>query len=342
MSDHKHHKDTTAPEAKWQHSHSFDSGNRSGETKTRWAVILTAVMMVAEIAAGWLYNSMALLADGWHMSSHALALGLSLLAYAAARRFASDKRFTFGTWKIEILGGYTSAVMLVGVAGLMFLQSIERLVTPSPIHYDQAILVAAIGLAVNVVCAVLLNDGHDHHHHHDHERHDHHHHHSHGNHDLNLRSAYLHVIADAATSLLAIAALFGGKLFGFTWLDPVMGIVGAILVSGWAVGLLKDTGRVLLDADMDAPVVEEIREVIRDCAPDARIADLHVWKVGRGKFSCILSLVIDQQKHPHCTPDYFRQHLGIHEEIVHVTVEINHYVEAGQPLLTPVSLSGSM
>ena len=304
----------------WRHSHVFNEGNPLAERNTRWVVVLTALMMVAEIVGGWMYNSMALLADGWHMSSHALALGLSVLAYGAARRFAHDKRFAFGTWKIEVLGGYTSAVFLVGVAGLMLYQSAERLISPSPIHYDQAIAIAIVGLLVNLACAWLLKDGHHHGHenHHDHAGHDHHH------HDLNLRSAYLHVVADAATSVLAIVALFGGKLWGANWLDPVMGIVGAGLVAVWAYGLLRDTGRVLLDAEMDAPVVAEIHEVIEASPVKAEITDLHVWRVGKGKYACILSLaVIDAVE-----PDYFRRQLTIHEELVHVTVELNQRVQS--------------
>jgi cation diffusion facilitator family transporter len=193
-------------------------------------------MMVAGIAGGWMFNSMALLADGWHMSSHTLALGLSVLAYGAARRYAHDTRFAFGTWKIEVLGGYTSALLLVLIAGLMLYQSIERLIAPTPIHYDQAIAIAVVGLLVNLVCSRLLKDGHGHDHHDGHpgqETHGHHH-------DLNLRSAYIHVVADAATSMLAILALIGGKFWGASWLDPVMGIVGAGLVAVWAYGLLRD------------------------------------------------------------------------------------------------------
>jgi cation diffusion facilitator family transporter len=304
-----------------KHSHRFDEGNPLAEKNTLRVAILTAVMMVVEIAGGWYYNSMALLADGWHMSSHTVALGLSVFAYACARRFAHDPRFSFGTWKIEVLGGYTSAIFLVMVAGLMIYQSVERLIVPSQIHYNQAISIAIVGLLVNLVSAWLLKDGH--HHHHDHGHHDHAHGHDdhahHGHHDLNLRSAYMHVLADAATSVLAIIALFGGKLWGISWLDPVMGLVGAVLVSVWAYSLLRDTGRVLLDAEMNVPVVAEIREVIAASPVKAQICDLHVWRVGKGKFACILSLATDND----ASPEYFKQQLSIHEELVHISIEIN-------------------
>ena len=299
-----------------KHSHRFDEGNPLAEKSTLRVAILTAVMMVVEITGGWYYNSMALLADGWHMSSHTVALGLSLLAYVCARRFAHDPRFSFGTWKIEVLGGYTSAIFLVMVAGLMIFQSVERLIAPSPIHYDQAIVIAIVGLLVNLVSAWLLKDGHHHHHEHAHGHDDHAH---QGHHDLNLRSAYMHVLADAATSVLAIIALFGGKLWGASWLDPVMGLVGAVLVSVWAYGLLRDTGSVLLDAEMNVPVVDEIREVIAASPVKAQICDLHVWRVGKGKFACILSLATDND----VSPEYFKKQLSIHEELVHISVEIN-------------------
>ncbi|HEY6773576.1 MAG TPA: CDF family Co(II)/Ni(II) efflux transporter DmeF [Oxalicibacterium sp.] len=298
------------------HDHVFNDGNPLAERKTLWALGLTATMMVAEITGGYLFNSMALLADGWHMSSHTLALGLSALAYVLARRLAQDVRFAFGTWKIEILGGYTSALLLLGVAALMFWQSFERLLHPQAVHYDQAIVLAIVGLAVNLACAWLLKD--DHHHHHHEHGHGHDHGHDHHHHDLNLRSAYLHVVADAATSVLAIVALFGGKLYGAVWLDPVMGIVGGVLVSVWAVGLIRDSGRILLDAEMDAPVVDEIREVVAASPVAARICDLHVWRVGRQKYACILGLAVAEE----VQPDYFRRQLAIHEELAHVTVEI--------------------
>ncbi|TBR40650.1 CDF family Co(II)/Ni(II) efflux transporter DmeF [Dyella terrae] len=320
---------STPDPAPFLHSHQFNEGNPLAEKNTLRAVIITAVMMVVEIVAGYTLNSMALLADGWHMSSHALALGVSAGAYVLARRLATDRRFAFGTWKIEVLGGYSSALLLGVVAILMLVQSIAHLVHPAAIHYDQAIPIAVVGLMVNLLCAWLLKDGHHHGHDHGHAHaHDHGAVHSHSghdhHHDLNLRSAYLHVVADAATSVLAILALVGGRFLGIGWLDPVMGIVGAVLVAQWAASLLKQSGRVLLDADMDAPVVQEIRDVIAEKLPSSAITDLHVWRVGKGRYACILGLVSDQG----LTPAAVRAYLSVHEELVHVTVEI---ARAGAP-----------
>ncbi|UYZ83594.1 CDF family Co(II)/Ni(II) efflux transporter DmeF [Entomomonas sp. E2T0] len=298
----------------WQHSHLFNEGNPLAEKKTKLAVLLTFITMIAEIIGGYAFNSMALLADGWHMSSHTLALGLSVLAYVFARKYAHDNRFAFGTWKIEVLGGFTSAILLALIAVLMFSHSIERLVNPAEIHYDQAIIIAFIGLLVNLACAWLLKD--DHHHHHGSHDHAHGHH-----HDMNLRAAYIHVITDAATSVLAIIALISGKFWGAAWLDPVMGIVGAILVSVWAYGLIRDSGKILLDAEMDTPVVQEIKEVIEQSPIKAKISDLHVWRVGKEKYACIVGLVTSEN----ISPDYFRNLLSIHEELVHITIEINKY-----------------
>jgi cation diffusion facilitator family transporter len=315
----------------WIHDHVFDTGNDAAERGTRVVMGITAVMMIIEIAAGWWFNSMALLADGWHMSSHAVAIGSSAIAYATARRYAKDPRFAFGTWKIEILGGFASAIFLLGVAVMMLVGSIERIVSPQPIQYKEAIVIAILGLAVNVVCALILGKAHPHGHGHSHG-HNHGHSHDKHHHDLNLKSAYLHVIADAVTSVLAIVALFGGWVFGWSWLDPLMGIVGAILVAVWAKNLIADTGKVLLDREMDHPVVNEIREVVETGADagDTRITDLHVWRVGKQAYSCAMTVVT----HDHSlTADAVRKRLSMHEEIVHSTIEIHRCLDG--PAETP-------
>ena len=299
----------------WSHDHIFDAGNPRAERGTRLVMWITAAMMVVEIVAGWWYNSMALLADGWHMSSHAVAIGLSAFAYAAARRYASDPRFAFGTWKIEILGGFASAIFLLGVAALMILGSVDRLLSPQTIHYREAIIIAVVGLVVNIVCALILSRAGAHGRSHaDHDHHDHHH-------DLNLKSAYIHVVADAATSVLAIAALAGGLYFGWSWLDPAIGIVGAVLVAIWAKQLIVDTGKILLDREMDHPVVDEIRAAIENGpeAGETRVADLHVWRVGKRAYSCAVSVVTHDAT---LTPQRIRERLAEHDEIVHVTAEI--------------------
>lgn len=296
------------------HTHQFDEGNPLAQKRILLAAILTAVMMLLEVAGGWIFNSMALLADGWHMSSHMLALGLAYMAYRAARHYARDARFSFGTWKIEILAGYSSAILLIVVAIFMAFHSAERLMFPVPIHYDEAIPIAVLGLIVNLLCAWLL---HDHHHHYEHGQ-DHGAHHGH-HHDLNQKAAFLHVVADAVTSVLAIIALIAGKYMGWSFLDALLGIAGAVLVARWAVSLIKETGKTLLDAEMDHPVVEEIREVIEDLPVAVKITDLHVWKVAKGKFSCILALETAEE----LTADQVRHALTVHDEIVHVSVEIN-------------------
>ena len=312
------------------HEHIFDTGNELAERSTRVVMWITAVMMVVEIAAGWWYNSMALLADGWHMSSHAVAIGLSAVAYGTARRYAKDPRFAFGTWKIEILGGFASAMFLLGVAAMMVVGSVERIFSPQAIQYQEAIAIAILGLVVNIACALILGKAHhhDHGHGHGHEhadaKHDAHH------HDLNLKSAYVHVIADAATSVLAIVALVGGLVYGWSWLDPVMGIVGAVLVAVWAKGLLVDTGKVLLDREMDHPVVDEIREVVEADAGVSRITDLHVWRVGENVYSCALTL---ETQDATLNADAVRERLAVHEEIVHSTIEIHRWQD--EPFKTP-------
>ena len=302
-----------------QHSHQFDQGNPLAQNKILFATILTAIMMFFEIIGGWVFNSMALLADGWHMSSHMIALGLAYIAYRAARHYSQDDRFSFGTWKIEILGGYSSAIILMIVAIFMAFQSVERIFSPVQIHFNEAIPIAIVGLLVNLICAWLLHDGgHDHGHSHSHAHSDHGH--SHAEHDLNHKAAFLHVVADAVTSVLAILALFAGKYFGWNLLDPILGIVGAFLVANWSWSLIRQTGKTLLDAEMDEPIVDEIREVIQDLKIDANITDIHVWKVGKAKFSVILAL---ETRDKAVNADMIRQALFIHDELVHVSVEIN-------------------
>ena len=306
----------------WIHDHVFDESSETAERSTRLVMWITAAMMVLEITAGWLYNSMALLADGWHMSSHALAIGLSAMAYVTARTYAKDPRFAFGTWKIEVLAGFASALFLVGVAITMVIGSLERLISPQAIEYQEAMVVSVLGLAVNIVCALILGRAHHHGHGHDHgHSHEHAHgaHGAHGHHDLNLKSAYLHVVADAFTSVLAIIALVGGWLYGWSWLDPVMGIVGAIMVALWAKGLLLETGKVLLDREMDHPVVAEIKDVV-EADTQSQVADLHVWRVGKKVYACALTVVTRDRA---LTPALVRERLSVHEEIIHSTIEIH-------------------
>jgi cation diffusion facilitator family transporter len=304
--------------SRWTHSHIFDAGNPAAERGTYLVMNITAIMMAIEVVAGLWYNSMALLADGWNMSSHALAMGLSVFAYAAARRYADDKRFAFGTWKIEVLAGFASAIFLLGISVFMAFGSVERLLNQQEIRYEEAMVVTIIGLLVNIGCALILGDAHVC----GHEKNCHNH---HSHHDLNLRSAYLHVMADAATSVLGILALAGGWLLGWPWLDPIMGLVGAALVGVWALGLLRQTGTILLDREMDHCVVNEIREAIgklEEGRDKIYITDLHVWRVGKEKFACLLSLVMHSTT---MTPDVVKHALSIHDELVHVTVEIHRF-----------------
>ena len=301
----------------YTHEHVFDLGNPAAARGTWIVMWVTLVMMIVEIAGGWWLNSMALLADGWHMSSHAIAIGLSAFAYAAARRYSNDRRFAFGTWKIEVLAGFASAIFLMGIAALMVATSMERFFVPQPIHYMQAIPIAVVGFTVNVACAVILGNAH----HHGHAVDDHHDEHGKHAHDLNLRSAYVHVIADAATSVLAITALTGGLFLSWDWLDPTMGIVGAAVVAVWAWGLINQTSRVLLDSEMDHPVVEEIREALESphVADGSRVTDLHVWRVGKQSFAAALTLLTHDTT---LTAARVREMLAVHQEIAHVTVEI--------------------
>ena len=307
---------TTDP---WAHAHAFGTAEEhAGERRTRWVVALTLAMMVGEVAAGIAFGSMALLADGWHMGTHAAALGVAVFAYAYARRHASDPRYSFGTGKVGALGGFASAVGLAVVALLVLWESLSRLSRPVDIRFDQAIGVAVLGLAVNLGSALLLRDR-AHGHRHEHEQVEvHAQGHVHGHRDLNLRAAYLHVLADALTSLFAIVALLSGKLLGWTFMDPLMGVAGSLVIARWSFGLLRDSGAVLLDAEL-AP---ERREAIRAAVEGddgATISDLHVWRVGPRHLAAIVAVVADRPE----APDAYRRRLAGMEDLVHVTVEVN-------------------
>jgi len=313
----------------WRHDHDFGTDHRAAEWRTWVVVAIAAITMLAEILGGWITGSMALLADGWHMGTHVAALALAGVSYALARRWSRDARFAFGTWKIEVLGAFSSALVLGIVAAAMAVESALRLLEPRPIAFAAALSVAVVGFVVNVVSAFVLSGGHGHHHDHDHD-HDRVHHHDpdgqarargHGHHDhgdLNLRAAYMHVLADALTSVLAIVALVAGMLAGWNWLDPAMGIVGAGVIAWWSKGLLVQSARVLLDREMDTPVAAEVRAAIeRD--GDAEIADLHVWRVGRARYACIVTVVAHQP----LTPDGYRERLTGIGGLAHVSVEVN-------------------
>ena len=301
--------------APWQHDHGFAAGHGSrGERRTRWVVGFTLVMMTGEIVAGLAFGSMALLADGWHMGTHAAALGVAVFAYRYARKHATDPRYSFGTGKVGALGGFASAVGLAVVAAFVFGESVARLAQPVAIRFDEAIGVAVLGLAVNIACALLLRDD-DHeqgHHPHGYENE------AHAHRDHNLRAAYLHVVADALTSVLAIAALLAGKTLGFTWMDPVMGIVGSIVIARWSLGLMRDTSAVLLDAEVAASRREAIRAVL-EAQDDNRVSDLHVWRVGPRHLAAIVSVVTAEPR----GAAHYKELLGGFEDLVHVTVEVH-------------------
>jgi cation diffusion facilitator family transporter len=285
----------------------------TAERRTRIVIGITAAMMVLEITTGLLSHSMALLADGWHMSTHVTAFLITAIAYHFTRRYASDARFSFGPGKIGVLGGFASAVVLSMVALLMAGESIHRLFAPLSIHFNQAIGIACVGLIVNLVCALLLKDDHHPGHEHHHQDHAHGHHH----HDLNLRAAYLHVLADAFTTFLAIVALTSGKFFGWSWLDPIVGIVGSGVVLSWAYSLLRDTSGILLDrTPVSSDLPDEIRRAV-ESDNDSIVTDLHVWQVGTGKFAAIVSIVAHEPK----SCDDYRKLLSEHEELVHLTIE---------------------
>lgn len=296
--------------SRWQHSHDFSSHNSSGEKRTLMVLWLTLVTMVIELVAGTLSGSMALLADGWHMATHVAAFLITLFAYRYARKHANNPEFAFGTGKVNALGGFASAVALASVALMMAVESVMRLVEPQTIHFNEAIGVAVLGLIVNLIGAWLLKDDH-HHHHHEHDHHDHYH-------DHNLHAAYMHVLADALTSLLAIAALLAGKLAGLNWLDPVMGLVGALIISRWALGLLRQTSPLLLDAGDTEKLRRQVIEQL-EVENDTRVTDLHIWKVSPHHYAAIIALAAKQP----ISPDECKARIDGITELNHITIEVN-------------------
>ena len=313
----------------WQHEHVFLGEHHDRHERRTWlVVVLTAAMMVAEIIAGTIFGSMALVADGWHMSTHAAALAIAALAYRFARKHAHDPRFSFGTGKVGELAAFSSAIILALIALLIGYESLVRLMNPVPIQFCEATVVAVIGLAVNLASAWLLAGDHDHGHHHghghkhDHDHEDHHRGHTHGNQhhhggDTNIRAAYLHVLADALTSVLAIVALLAGRFYGWSWLDPVMGVVGAVVIAQWSWGLIRTAGATLLDAVPDQTLARSVRERIE--VGEDRVTDLHLWRLGPGHAGLIVSVVSDA---PH-SPEVYKERLSGIEGLSHVTVEVH-------------------
>jgi cation diffusion facilitator family transporter len=294
----------------WTHNHVFlGTHHRRNERRTRIVIALCGAMMVAEIGGGILFRSMALVADGLHMSTHAAALLIAATAYAFARRRANDGRFTFGTGKFGDLAGFTSAIVLAMIALLIAWESVGRFINPLPIAFNEAIPIAALGLGVNLLSAWLLRDEHDH----DHQKYGHEHQHSR---DLNLRAAYVHVLADAAVSILAVVGLVIAREVGWLWIDAVMGIIGAAVISNWALGLIRDAGSVLLDIRPDAELVRSVRECLERGSD--RVADLHLWRVGPGHNAVVATIV----SHEPQAPNFYKGRLANFPGLNHVTIEV--------------------
>lgn len=309
----------------WLHTHDFYVKNEKGEQRTQYVLILTAITMFAEITAGSIFGSMALLADGWHMGTHVAAFLITIYAYRYAHKHAKNPAYAFGTGKVGVLGGFASAVALAVVALVMLVESLQRIIDPQIIQFNAAIFVAAIGLLINIVSAFLLKDDHAHDHHNDQDHH----------HDHNLQAAYMHVLADALTSLLAIVALMSGKYFGWNWLDPVVGIVGAIIITRWSYGLLKQTSPILLDGSIDQGYQLEIRKAIEKDS-DNRISDIHIWKVSASHYAAIISLVTHFPKPAECYKELLRDF----HKLSHVTIEV-HGCES-EPCVVPGAVTSPL
>jgi cation diffusion facilitator family transporter len=318
--------------AQWQHTHIFGQDKiRSGEQRTLAVIIITSLMMVVEIVTGAAYGSMALFADGIHMGSHMVGLGISFLAYIYARKHAHDQEFSFGTGKVNALAGYSSAIFLVIIALFMGYESVNRFIHPVTIEYNQAILVAVIGLVVNGASMLILGEkGHTHtnndenDHNHDHTDHEHEHEHAHSEQthakgaDHNLKAAYLHVLTDALTSILAIIALLGAKYFKLNWMDPFMGVVGAFLVIKWSMGLILGTTKVLLDHQIPADIQKRIIEIL-ESYKDTKVSDLHIWSIGPGIYSSEIGIVT---KYPE-SPNKYKNLIPTDTGVVHTTIEVH-------------------
>jgi cation diffusion facilitator family transporter len=307
---------------KWRHSHDFGLDNKNSASKVKIVFWLTTVIMLLEIGAGTWSGSMALLADGWHMGTHSAAFLITIFAYSYAKKYANSQNFSFGTGKVNYLGGFASAVALAIVALMMAIESIQRLLEPQSIHFNEAILVAIIGLVVNIASVFVLHDDHHHHHgahdaHHEHTSEEHSH--SHG-HDHNMKAAYFHVLADTLTSLLAIVALLAGKYFGLIWMDATMGIVGAAVIGKWSYGLIKESSEVLLDKSIGNQSFEEIANTINN-KYQGTIEDLHVWQVGPSHRAAIIAVASNQ----HVEPEQYKKILQHYiPQLSHISVEINH------------------
>lgn len=297
---------------RWTHDHDYLAMHEQGRQRSWIVLIVTLIVMVIEIAAGTLFGSMALLADGWHMSTHAVAFIIVLVAYHYAEKHARDPAFSFGSGKFGVLGGFASAVALAVVALTMLMESLQRLIQPEAIRFNEALGVAVLGLAVNVVSVFILKTPHEHSHDHGHG-HPHHH-----EHDHNLKAAYMHVLADALTSVLAIVALLFGKYFGWNRLDAAVGIVGAVVIGKWAHGLLCETAPILLDKTADDELNGRIKEILENI-DDVLVADLHLWKVSPSASAAVVSIVTHHPRDPDC---YKEQLAGLHG-LDHVTVEVN-------------------
>jgi cation diffusion facilitator family transporter len=292
----------------WQHNHDFAVIHDKGERRTKQVLVLTFFTMIVEILAGIKFGSMALLADGWHMSTHVVAFMITVFAYRYSRVHANDQTFAFSTAKVGVLGGYASSIALAVVALVMIIESVQRLFDPNVIHFNEAIAVATFGFVINLVSVLLLKD----HHHHDHHNH---------HHDQNLKAAYLHVLADALTSILAIIALLAGKYYAWNWLDPVMGIVGAAVITRWAYTLLKETSPILLDESVEKKYKQAVKEKIENDS-DNCISDLHIWRIGPNHYAIIISLVTHSPK----PPEYYKSLLEGFHKLGHITIEVNQCV----------------